>query len=222
VIVKIVPEDENLAIFSLPLTLEKKTLSLIIYSPGENPQTSSSLIFELKKLGAEKTALSIESYPEEAIVSIDGGEGQKSPLKINNIGPGEHHFATSLAAYYKSEHGFQILEGYESRITINLAKNLDAEKEIEEDGMAFVFEASNSAEISGAKVKIKATNYFVDQQEGLKVREASNSSSSELGLVKTGFFYPYLEQKSEDQDWLMINFFGTTAWIASQFAEIIE
>jgi len=180
------------------------------------------LIFELKKLGAEKTALSIESYPEEAIVSVDGGEGQKSPLKINNIGPGEHHFVADLAAYYKSEHGFQILEGYENRITINLAKKPESENKVEKEEMAFVFEASDSAEISGAKVKIKATNYFVDQQEGLKVREASNSASNELGLVKTDFFYPYLEQKSEDEDWLMINFFGNAAWISSQFAEIIE
>lgn len=226
VIIKIVPDNDKLASFSLPLTLERKTLTVIVYNPGENPKNSSSIIFELKKLQGNKTALSFESYPEDALVAIDGGEAQKSPFMIENIAKGDHRFAVNLAAYHSKEHSFQILEGYETKITVNLAKNYDQEtnllEEVTEEIKEEVFEASDSAQISGPKVEIKATNFFIEGEEVLRVRDASASSGQELGFVKSGYFYPYLEEESEDQQWLKINFQGQDAWISSQFAQVLE
>ena len=226
VIIKIVPEKDQLATLSVPLTLERKTLSVIVYNPGENPQSSSSIIFELKKLKRNKTALSFESYPENSLVSIDEGEAQRPPLEIENLAKGDHHFAVNLANYHSKEHSFKVLEGYQTKITVNLAKNNDQkvnaiEKEINET-KSEILEASDSTQITGPKVEILSTNFFVDDQEVLRVRDASASSGQELGFVKTGYFYPYLNEESIDKEWLKINFQNQDGWISAQFAQILE
>ena len=228
VIIKIVPDKEELATLSIPLSLERKTLSVIVYNPGKNPQNSSSIIFELKKLKGNKTSLSFESYPEDALVSIDEMEAQKTPLEIENLTKGDHHFAVKLMNYHSKEHSFKILEGYQTKITVNLAKNYDQEtKTLEETTEIIetednVIEASNSSSITGPKVEILSTNFFIENEEVLRVRNASASSSQELGFVKTGYFYPYLNQKSSDQEWLKINFENQDGWISAQFAQILE
>ena len=226
-IIKIVPEKQELASFSVPLNLERNTLTVIIYNPGENPKDSSSLIFELNKLKNTKTALSLESYPEDSMVSIDDGEAQMTPFRIENIAKGDHHFAVDLTSYHSKEHSFQILEGYETKITVNLAKNNNEELTIQTTEETIlpesqILESSDSAQISSPKVKINNTGLFVDGEEVLRVRDASASSGQELGFVKTNYFYPYLAEVSSDQNWLKINFQGQEAWISSQCAQVIE
>lgn len=123
-ILKIDPDQNNLSSLNLPIYLEKGTLTIIVYNPGENPRTSSSTIFELRKRDDKESSVSFETYPENAFISFDDQEVSFSPLTIENIKAGEHRFVVNLPSYEAQDHSFLVLEGYETKITINLAKNI--------------------------------------------------------------------------------------------------
>ncbi len=233
-ILKITPDDEKLSNLNLPIYLEKGTLTIVVYNPGETPKNSSSTVFELRKRADESSAVSFETYPENAFVSFDDAAVTFSPLTIENVAPGEHHFLVNLPSYEIQDHEFQVLKGYETKITINLAKNINlVEEKTEKNNEATasvihaklnqeITQASQSSAILGPKVEILATGFFEGGQEVLKVRAASDSAATEIGLAKVGNFYPYLGEKSSDQKWLKIQFEQQTAWISSDFAKIIE
>ena len=121
---KIDPDEEGLSNFNLPIYLEKGTLTIVVFNPGDTPKNSSSTIFELRKRNDGQTAVSFETYPENALLSFDQQEANFSPLTIEDVAPGEHHFLANLPSYEAQDHSFQVLAGYETKITINLAKNL--------------------------------------------------------------------------------------------------
>lgn len=232
-ILKITPDDTNLSNLNLPIYLEKNTLTIIVYNPAETPRTSSSTVFELRKRDDKSSAVSFETYPENAFISFDDKEVAFSPLSVDAVSPGEHHFSVSLPSYEAQDHSFLVLEGYETKITINLAKNIKIIEETEEkvnDATASVIQekisqnsdqASKSADILGPKVEISKTGFFEAEQEVLRVREASDSTSKEIGFAKVGYFYPYLNEKSSDQKWLKIQFEKQIGWISSDFAKVI-
>ncbi len=233
-ILKITPDDNKLSNLNLPIYLEKGTLTIVVYNPGENPRNSSSTVFELRKKTDKSSSVSFETYPENAFISFDDKEVTFSPLTIDSVSPGEHHFSVSLPSYEAQDHSFLVLDGYETKITINLAKNIKIEeaspKKVNEATASVIQakfnkvspEASGSSGILGKKVQILKTDFFEAEQEVLKAREASDSAAKEVGFAKVGFFYPYLGEKSADGKWLKIQLDKITAWISSDFAKIIE
>lgn len=122
---KITPSDESLTGLSLPIYLEKNTLTIVVYNPGANVKDSSSTVFELRKREDKGSSVSIETYPENAFVSFDGQEVSFSPLDLENIEPGEHHFVVNLPSYEAQDHSFLVLDGYETKITVDLAKSIE-------------------------------------------------------------------------------------------------
>lgn len=130
-ILKLDPDEDNLSNLNLPIYLEKGTLTIVVYNPGENPRNSSITIFELRKRTDKSSAVSFETYPENAFISFDDQEITFSPLTIESIEPGEHHFTVNLPSYEAQDHSFLVLEGYETKITINLAKNIKLAEPVE-------------------------------------------------------------------------------------------
>lgn len=242
-IVKIIPDDNNLSPFNTPIFLEQGTLGIIIYKPGKTPKNSSNTIFELSKLtDNQATAVSFETFPQNAFVSFDNQEIKFSPIRLENVSPGDHYFSVSLPSYEVQDHSFQVLAGYESKITVTLAKidgnelpeviTLNNEQSSESALIQDRFNQDSSASsgvadsslILGPKVEILHTNYFIDQEEVLKVREASDSAAREIGYARVGYFYPYSGESINDgqQDWLKIIFQDEAAWVSSRYAKIIE
>lgn len=247
-ILRITPDDPNLASFTTPLYLEKGTLTLVVYNPNSTAKTSSSTIFELKKLTnaqANQATIRFESYPENAFVSFDDQEVQFSPLEITTT-PGDHHFSVTLPSYEEQNHTINLLAGYQTLVTISLAKvSSEAATEatpspettiIQDRYNQNILEASQSSEILGPKVRIKATGYFEGNQEGLNVRDAATTSATTIGLAKVGYYYPYIgnNQASESARlasdagqltsplWYQIRYLNQTAWINGSYAELIE
>ncbi len=130
-ILKIVPDEANKSSLNLPIYLEKGTLTIVVYNPGETPRNSSSTVFELRKRTDKNSSVSFETYPENAFISFDNREVTFSPLTIEEVVPGDHHFSVNLPSYEAQDHSFLVLEGYETKITINLAKNIKIEPEEE-------------------------------------------------------------------------------------------
>ncbi len=168
-ILKITPDEKNLSVLNLPIYLEKGTLTIVVYNPGKNPKNSSSTVFELRKRNDQQSAVSFETYPENAFISFDNQAVTFSPLTIENVSPGDHHFSVNLPSYEAQEHSFLVLEGYETKITINLAKNaqLMVEEEpkeneatasvIQEKLNQSINEASQSGEASGSQTASKSS-----------------------------------------------------------------
>ena len=149
-ILKIVPDEKNLSTLNLPIYLEKGTLTIVVYNPGETPRNSSSTVFELRKKTDQNSAVSFETYPENAFISFDSQEVTFSPLTIEQVKPGEHHFSVSLPSYEAQDHSFLVLEGYETKITINLAKNIKLVEEKAEENI-------NEATASVIQAKLNAS-----------------------------------------------------------------
>ncbi|MBU1033989.1 PEGA domain-containing protein [Patescibacteria group bacterium] len=164
-IIKITPDDEQLSNLNLPIFLEKGTLTIIVYNPGDNPRNSSSTVFELRKRNDKSSAVSFETYPENAFISFDNQEVTFSPLTIEAVEPGEHHFIVNLPSYEAQDHSFLVLEGYETKVTINLAKNL---KIIEEETK------TNEATTSVIQEKLDQNN-----EASASANEASASTNIE-------------------------------------------
>jgi hypothetical protein len=137
----------------LPIYLEPGTLTIVVFNPGKTAKENSSTIFELRKRSDKKSSVSFESYPENTLISFDNQAMAFSPLRIENVLAGEHHFVVSLPSYEAQDHSFQVLEGYETKITINLAKNaiLEVEKPINEVTQTIIQEKIEAAEANASE-----------------------------------------------------------------------
>ncbi len=152
-ILKIIPDEKDLSNFSLPIYLEPGTLTIVVFNPGKTAKENSSTIFELRKRADKKSSVNFESYPENALISFDGREMTFSPLRLENINPGEHHFVVSLPSYEAQDHSFSVLEGYETKITVNLAKNiiLEVEQPVNTVTQSVIQEKIEEAELSSTQ-----------------------------------------------------------------------
>jgi hypothetical protein len=249
-ILKIVPDDQSLAEFSTPITLTDGTLTVVTYNPGIDTKQSSATIYEVETHSDTKEfgSVSFESYPENALLSFNQNPSQYTPVTIEGLSPQEYNYSVSLPSYEMQENKIQILAGHQIKVTIKLGKlstdtlsnsqvnsvnNLNTENanlnnsETSTSSMTTENESwgvENANQITGKKVRIKKTNFFINNQEVLRVREEPNITAKELGLAKSNYYYPYLENQSssnQDNDWLKIRFENKDAWISANFAELI-
>ncbi len=252
-VLKIVPDDENLAELSLFITLSKGTLTVISYTPGASAKESSVVIYELEPLknSDDVGVLSFETHPENALLSFEDDAVQYAPLTLENLEPKEYTYQVSLPSYQTQENVVQVLPGYKIKASITLAKlnsaTIDPNIDLQQELVDSIVDASASdstqltedeswgraeaTAIIGKKVKINSTNFFVDNLEVLRVREAADKNAKELGFAKTNFYYPYIEDLTSDleatasaqtKDWLKIKFEGQEAWVSAEFAELIS
>ena len=219
-ILKIVPDDQTLAEFSTPITLTTGTLTVVSYKPGPTTKESAATIYEIEKVADLKDfgQVSFESYPEHALLSFNGETTQYTPIVLENLVPQEYQYRVSLPSYETQEHTLQVLAGYTIKVSIKLAKlaenpldQAQVETSPEENRIASAAAQIDNGQdeswgvtdpkaITGAKVRIKQTAFFVDNQEVLRVRAAPNPTASELGLAKSGFYYPAAVVLPEDDE----------------------
>lgn len=246
-ILKIVPDDQDLAEFSIPITLTEGALTVVTYNPGPDTKQSSATIYEveaqndLKELGS----ISFETYPENALLSFDQAPTQYTPITIEALLPQEYSYSVSLPSYEIQEHKIQVLAGHQIKVTIKLAKLLtDKQLNIQADSNVNTENNTESAtastelagdswgvedidQINGKKVLIKKTNFFIDNQEVLRVREKPSLDARELGFAKSDYYYPYIENLGDGSEidqsgnWLKIRFENQEGWINVNFAELI-
>ena len=237
-ILKIVPDDQGLAEFSTPISLEKGTLAVVIYEAGLSAKYSAATVYELHRQAelGRSGSLSVDSYPETAQLSISGQGDLTAPTTIDDLPAGDYQLSISSPGYKGQEQQLQILAGYQTKISVKLAKLDETEDGQNETNTAdnsdqeLATEASQAATTNqavasqSAQVLIKNTGYFVNDQEVLRVRSASASGASELGWAVAEQTYPYLANLINDEStaWLPILFEDQTGWVSSQFAEIIH
>lgn len=236
--IKLEPENPALTSYETTVNLNKGLLTVVTWKPGSTLTGSGGVIYELEKLtNKNQTELSIISIPDGAILGIDQGDKEFSPLIKNNIDVGSHEFEASLPSYETQNHTLNIVKGHRLNVLIKLAKedpnNLNATPTplptAKTTDPAILTPESNlppqplrqataSATLTNPKILIKTTDYFEAGKEVLRVREASSSASKTLGYAEVGLLYRYFEEKNKD--WFKIEFNNKAGWVSSKYAEI--
>jgi len=249
-LLKIQPEDSSLVPYETTIQLRKGLLTVITWKPGNRPELSGGVIYELEKLGTSgKTEIAIATVPDGAVISIDNGEKEFSPLLRTDIQPGTHDISISLPSYETQSHTVNVIEGHRLNVLVTLAKNpLGDENEvfqINQELTSGLDEAASEATAAAAtpnaagtssagnlenvslskpgsagKVTITSTNFFQDGKEVLRVRDAVGVGGEELGFASVGSEYIYLDETQSG--WLKIDFEGKEGWVSSKYANLEE
>lgn len=241
---KIQPDDTKLVPHETTAQLRSGLLTVVTWKPGDRPETSGGVIYEMEKMAGNKNAeLSIISIPDGAIVKVDDNTKEFTPVIIRDVTPGQHEFEVSLPSYDIQKHTINVVAGYRMNVTVKLARasealeqplatntasesaQLKASPSPIASNSAKIKTATSSAQvitptlITGPSVKILPTGMKVNGQEVLRVRDAA-SNGKEIGFAPVGSIYSYLNEKSNG--WFKIDFEGQTGWVSGQYAELKE
>lgn len=239
---RIQPDDPNLVPYETSIHLTAGLLTVVTWKPGERPETSGGVIYEMENLATKKqTELSIISLPDSAIVSIDDGAKQFTPVLLDAIEPGEHEFEVTIPSYETQRHTINVLEGHRMNVTVKLAKTIsdkEDETEEEETEVKTIDElATNSATtasdsatpaplrqaldqpLSGPFVTINSTNFFVDGKEVLRARDEASPAGEEVGFAEVGAQYQYLNETYNGWYKIQLNE-DTIGWVSGQYSKL--
>ena len=232
---KIQPDDPSYVPYETTVTLREGVLTVVSWKPAPKPELSGGVIYELEPLRSKTTEVSFISIPDGAIIQVAGRDKEFSPFVFTNVTPGHTEFEITLPSYETQKHTIDVIEGYRMHITVKLAKLRSANEELTDEGLPdqeAVPTATAAATPSpttqlpadtpsslSAQVRITATGFFQDGKEVLRVRTAPGSGT-ELGFVEVGSLLPYFQESQSG--WFKVWFEGQAAWVASQYAQLVE
>lgn len=212
---RIEPDKAELAPYETQVTLRQGLLTVVTWKPGQNPETSSGVIYEMEPIKSNQGELSFVTVPDNAIVKLDSGGQQFSPLTITNLEPGHHQFEISLPSYEKQAHTINVVKGHRTTVTVKLAKITPTETNASLEPSPA---ATQAAQLNTAPtVKILATGYFQDGVEVLRVRSQATTAAATIDFAHVGESYPYLEEKQGE--WLKIKLDNQIGWISGDYVE---
>ena len=197
--------------FSEPLWEENRvkinpnTLTLINYNFQDEPAYQSGEMLTLSPISQkDSAALKIITYPNQAIVNIDGQTKGYTPLFLEKIESGQHIVEVTSPAYQNYVLKLNLNAGYELECQIKLA----AEKEEKKAEETLPVATSSPQEM----IEILAT-----PNGWLRVRQGPGTSYPEIAKVNSGEEFPLLEEKD---GWFKIRIEeGQEGWISSQYAQ---
>lgn len=210
VALRLVPESTGipLAVFETRLNLSPGIETVVNREIGETEESSSGEIVSFEKVSKGETSLSIISIPDAAQITIDGQVRGFAPYKTSSIISGEHQVVISAPGYTSRTLQVKTREGYKLIIIAKLSVDLEEQKKKEEAVLAAKEEAKVYVEI------LTTPTGF------LRVRQEASTSSAEIGQVKPGEKYEFLEEAT---DWFKIKFtVDKEGWISAQYAKKLE
>lgn len=182
--------------------LENNVTSVINWDFENNKD--SGYILSMENTGSNGSIL-VNSNPGGAIIHLDGEVKNSTPAKIEGVADGDKKLSISYPGYTSVNLIVRVVKGYQLIVDTKLEK--------EERVIATTIVNPTPTSISGPMVRI------LDTETGwLRVREAPNNSSLELGKAKPGEKYEIID---EDNDWYQIDFENKNGWISAKYAEKI-
>lgn len=229
VTIKLIPDDPTLAAYELPVILRRGLLTVITWRPGNRPETSGGVVYEMEPIKDKKMSeLSLVSLPDSAIARLDNGQQEFTPILVENITPGTHTIEVSLPSYETQKHTINVISGHRMNVTVKLARISEALSQptstatsaTESKPETSTTSATMKINNSGKTVKIISTNYFVEGNEVLKVRAQPSATAAEIGLAQVGNSYEY--NSVVENGWLNISFEHQSGWISQRYAQVQE
>lgn len=196
--------------FSEPLWEESRvkinpsTLTLINYNFQDEPAYQSGEMLTLSPISPkDSAALKIITYPNQAIVNIDGQTKGYTPLFLEKIESGQHIVEVTSPAYQNYVLKLNLNAGYELECQIKLAAEKEEEKKTEEALPTATFEQ-------------KVVEILPTPNGWLRVRQGPGTSYPEITKVNSGEEFPLLEEK---EGWLKLKLSEEQeGWVSGQYA----
>lgn len=221
-VLRIEPVEASFAPYELPITLTKGMVTVVMWKPGQTVETSGGIVYELAKLpNRNDVQLQFQTVPDGAILTIDNGAKQFSPLLLTDLAEGSHEFEVSLPSYQTQQHSVNLIKGHKVTVTIILGKIGAGESETTPSAQPATTPTPSQTPLTqttGPQVQILSTNFFFNNAEVLRVRETPSPTGKELGFAPVGNSYPYL---SEATGWFQIQFNSQPGWVSAQFSQKI-
>ena len=180
------PDDSKLVPYQTTISLKKGVLTFMTWKPGNRPETSGGVIYEMESLpNTHDSQLSINTIPDGAIIRVDDQAKGFAPVLVEHISPGEHTYEVTLPSYETQKNTINVVDGFRMNVTVKLARESD-------EGVAVSPTASPSASPSaspGASPSASSTN-SASVSANLKttpiVTTATSSASPKvLGVTST-------------------------------------
>lgn len=239
---KIEPDNTALTPYETVVTVRRGLLTVVTWKPGDRPETSGGVMYELEPIGSNITELSFITIPDNALVKVDQAQQQFSPIVVKDLEPGHHQFEVTLPSYETQRHTINVVKGHRITISVKLAKVDDSPPEpVPASPTTMTPESLASpsgtqvatptarrrtttetttadAGQAGPTIIITSTKFFQDGQEVLRIRATPTSGGTELGFAPVGTTYPYLNE--EKNGWYKISFNGKVGWASGQYADL--
>lgn len=120
---RIVPDDERLAVYETQISLNKGLIAVVIWKPGETFEKSSGVIYELEALADKnQTEISFVTTPDNSIIHFADEEQLFSPTLLKDVEPGRHQFQINLPSYEAQENTVNAVAGHRLNISVKLAR----------------------------------------------------------------------------------------------------
>lgn len=228
---KIQPDDPAYITHETKVTLRPGSLTVVTWKLATRPELSGGVIYEMEPINSKsKAEVSFVTIPDGAIVALENSDKDFSPVIISDVNPGHNAFEISLPSYESQQHTINTVAGYRMLVSVKLAKisidtpvkpatltdktNTQAIAQNEQ-----IRGATTSAEQTDL-VKIKKTNFFINEKEVLRVRSLPNAAGLELGFADVGSNYEYLDET--ENNWHKIKFEEETGWVSKSYAEVVK
>jgi hypothetical protein len=172
-----------------------------IYTEGE--------ILTFEKLPSSKsTGISIMSDPENVQVEIDSVSKGTTPINSSSIDRGTHRIKFSAVGYKDRIIDVNLEDGYKLVALLKLSKSEQAIPSVTQDQNKKTYERM-------VKVLDTPTGF-------LRVRDEASTSAKEIGQVRPGEEYVYVD-KDPSGNWFKVDLKkGVVGWITSQYSELFE
>lgn len=215
---KLVPDitDQSLYPFETKLTLVSGIQTVVRREFGKSEADSSGDIISFEKEGGADAGLIVVSTPDNAQVSVDGVPRGFAPYKISSISPAAHQITVKADGYTDRVMTVNTQAGYRLTLFAKLAVSTEA-----------------AAAQAGSPTPTPAPRGMVlilQTPTGyLRVRSEPGTKGEEIGQVKPGEKYPFLES-DPDTNWIKIQFEepqaglpnGISGWISNQYAKLVD
>lgn len=245
--VRLVPTDTTLVPYERIIELHEGTITWVIWNPGPSEDTSGGTILEVQELATNtpwwqfnqsatpdsESRLTFESLPDNAIVSIDNEPQVRfTPSDYIDFGEKTINFTVTLPSYETQAHSIQLQPGYQVTVISKLAKKdaLLAESvatpsavlgETDEHSTPRpTINTNDPSIVPGTMVLIKPTQFRVNGEEVLRVRENADARSAVVDHALVGESYPFLGERSGD--WVKIKTATASGWVSSAFTQELQ
>jgi len=232
--VKLIPEDTNdsLVPWEGKVILNPNVLTVINRNLGSTIHDSSGEVIWLEKINSkDKSSITVISFPDQAVVRIDGDPKGFSPITIDGINPGDYQVVVASPGYEEKTISANTVAGFKLIINIQLAKKVEGIEEATPSGEKLETTPTPTAKITPTSkpspqptitnppkpyIKIKET-----PTGWLRVRTEPSTSATEAAKVKPGEMFPYLNE--EKNGWYKIEYEeDKEGWVSGAYAELIE
>lgn len=237
---RLVPTDPTLVPYETIVELHEGTITWVIWNPGPSEETSGGTLLEVEELDTDtpwwqffrtnanaESRLSFESLPGNAIVSIDNeAQVRFTPSDYIDFGEKTVSFTITLPSYETQAHSIELQPGYRVKIISKLAKKdaLLAASVVTDTAVLGTTDdipsgepLSSEAAVPGVAIRILPTQFRLNGEEVLRVRESPDAKSVVIDHAVVGKTYPFLGERLDE--WVKIQTATSSGWVSSAFTQ---